>query len=65
MIALFLILMTSCAVPNKTSIKVRNNASGTATDIKITNGDGGTVNAKVTPSAEMSISLDSLRVGKR
>lgn len=54
----FGLLLASCGSP-RTSIKVRNNAEGTATDISVTQGDGGSTSVTVSPSAKMA--LDSVK----
>lgn len=53
----FLVLLSSCGSP-KTTIRVRNNADGTQTDISVTQGEGGSTSVNVVPS--VNASLDSV-----
>lgn len=50
-----LISLISCSSP-KTSVRVRNNASGTETSISVRNGEGASTSVNISPST----SLDSL-----
>lgn len=50
--------LISCGSP-KTNIHVRNNAEGTATDISVQQGEGGSTSVVVSPSANLAI--DSIR----
>lgn len=54
---LFGSLLLSCGSP-KTTIKVKNNADGTNTDISVTQGEGGSTSVSVVPS--INASLDSV-----
>lgn len=55
---LFGSLLLSCGSP-KTTIKVRNNAEGTATDISVQQGEGGSTSVSVIPS--VNVAIDSLK----
>lgn len=48
-------LISGCSSP-KTSVRVRNNASGTETSISVRNGEGSSTSVNISPST----SLDSL-----
>ena len=47
--------LISCSTP-KTSVRVRNNATGTETSINVRNGEGSSTSVNISPST----SLDSL-----
>lgn len=51
------LFLISCGSP-KTTIKVKNNADGTNTDISVTQGEGGSTSVSVVPS--INASLDSV-----
>lgn len=44
-----LAILTSCASP-KTSVRVRNNATGSETTINVKNGEGSSTSVSVSPS---------------
>lgn len=47
-------LISSCGSP-RTTIRVRNNADGTNTDISVVQGDGGSTSVTVSPSVNAAI----------
>lgn len=53
-----MICLISCGSP-RTSIKVKNNADGTQTDISVTQGEGGSTSVSVVPS--VNVSIDSIK----
>lgn len=53
---IILICLNSCSAP-KTSVRVRNNATGSETTINVRNGEGSTTSVSVSPSMQ----IDSLK----
>lgn len=57
-IYLMISLISSCATPNSTRVKVLNKADQTETNITVSNGDGGSTSITVSPK----VKLDSIKV---
>lgn len=55
---LFALVAVACGSP-RTAIRIRNNADGTQTTIDIKQGDGGSTNVEVVPTA--SLVVDTVR----
>lgn len=58
-----MICLISCGSP-RTSIKVKNNADGTQTDISVTQGEGGSTSVSVVPSVNVAIDSINFKVRK-
>ena len=61
---LSLICLISCGSP-KTTIKVKNNADGTNTDIQVTQGEGGSTSVSVVPSLNASLDSINFKVNRK
>lgn len=59
-----MICLISCGSP-RTSIKVKNNADGTQTDISVTQGEGGSTSVSVVPSVNVAIDSINFKVRKK
>lgn len=59
-----MICLISCGSP-RTSIKVKNNADGTQTDISVTQGEGGSTSVSVVPSVNVAIDSIKFKVLKK
>lgn len=59
----FALLIASCGSP-RTTVKVRNNAEGTQTDISVTQGDGGSTSVTVSPSAKMALDSVNFKISR-